>query len=322
MPERTETNRGLAAAILLGALLLAGLGAFWGFRKAGRPGGPPLREDLEELRRIDPRLVIARETGRIPPGVAGPRALAVGPDDRLYVAGETELAVLGNDGKPLSRRALGAPATAAAAAPDGTVYLGLKDRIEVFDADGNRKAAWERPDPKTWITSIAAAADAVYAADFGRRAVLRYDPSGRLLGEIPGFNIPSPCFDVAVDPAGSLWVANTALHRLENRRPDGSRAASWGEESARIGGFSGCCNPSHFAIRRDGSFVTAEKGLVRIKVHDPAGKLLGVVAGPKDFPEGTVGLDVAADSKGRIMVLDPSTSTVRVYEPSASRMGD
>jgi DNA-binding beta-propeller fold protein YncE len=331
MSGSTETNRSWVAAALIGVLLALGIVVAWSPWKGRREAASPLRKDLEELGTIDPRLVIASESTRLPTGLAKVGALAVGPSDRIYVAGDQWLEIFESDGGPAIRHPLAAPATAMAVDADGTVYLALKDHIEVLDAEGEKKAAWDPADPSSWITSVALSADALYAADFGRRIVLRYERSGKLLARIgakdpekggTGFLIPSPYFDVAVDPAGSLWVADTARHRLVNFRADGTPASSWGTESARIEGFSGCCNPSHFAIRRDGSFVTAEKGLVRIKIHGPSGKFLGVVAGPKDFPEGTVGLDVAVDSNGRILVLDPSTSAVRVYVETAARPRD
>lgn len=80
-----------------------------------------------------------------------------------------------------------------------------------------------------------------------------------------------------------------------------------------IEGFCGCCNPSHFAIREDGSFVTSEKGIPRIKVYDRLGRLASVVAGPDSFDEGTVGLDLALDSAQRVLVLDPARRAVRIF---------
>lgn len=328
MPESPEKSRGLLATALIGALVCAGVVLVWSPWKGRRDRPSPLRKELEDLKTIDPRLVIAAESSRLPTGLSKVSALAAGPSDRLYVAGEGALAILESDGRPSARHPLAAPATALAVDADGTVYLALKDRIEVLDAEGRKKSSWDPPSPSSWITSLALSGDALYAADFGGRIVLRYDRSGRILARIgakdpdpsgTGFLIPSPYFDVAVDPSGALWAADTARHRLVRFRADGTPASWWGSESARIEGFSGCCNPSHFAIRRDGSFATAEKGLVRVKLYGPSGDLLGAVAGPKDFPEGTVGLDVAADSKGRILVLDPSTSTVRVYEEKRPR---
>jgi hypothetical protein len=91
-------------------------------------------------------------------------------------------------------------------------------------------------------------------------------------------------------------------------------------------GFSGCCNPAAFALLPDGGFVTAEKGLPRVKIYDAEGVFVGFVAGAEEFAEaGVVGydkgaagdaegaLDVAADSQGRILVLEPRTGRIRVF---------
>jgi len=78
-------------------------------------------------------------------------------------------------------------------------------------------------------------------------------------------------------------------------------------------GFCGCCNPSHIALFPDGRFVTSEKGLPRVKVYDAKGVFVGLVAGPDMFAEDAVGLDLAVDSRGRILVLDPARRMVRVF---------
>ncbi|HQU73469.1 MAG TPA: hypothetical protein PLG66_14295, partial [Calditrichia bacterium] len=63
-----------------------------------------------------------------------------------------------------------------------------------------------------------------------------------------------------------------------------------------------------------GSFVTSEKGLARVKIHERTGDLRTVVAAPGDFQKGTVGLDLAVDARGRVLVLDPRMGAVRVFE--------
>jgi hypothetical protein len=82
----------------------------------------------------------------------------------------------------------------------------------------------------------------------------------------------------------------------------------------QIEGFCGCCNPSHLAILADGSFVTSEKGLPRVKIYNRLGQLVSVVAGPEQFDDDAVGLDLAIDSDNKIFVLYPKKKTVRVYE--------
>ena len=80
-----------------------------------------------------------------------------------------------------------------------------------------------------------------------------------------------------------------------------------------IEGFAGCCNPSHFVILENGSFVTAEKGIARIKIYNRLGNLESVVAGPDQFIEGTVDLDLAVDSKQRIFAMDQKKKAVRIF---------
>ena len=85
-----------------------------------------------------------------------------------------------------------------------------------------------------------------------------------------------------------------------------------------IEGFCGCCNPTHFIILEDDSFVTSEKGLPRVKMYNRIGELVSVVAPTDQFVESTVGLDLAVDSSQRIYVLDPMQRLVRIFEKKES----
>jgi hypothetical protein len=250
------------------------------------------------------------------------KGIAVGPDDRVYAAGDKAYVVLTMDGKTEAKVDLSQSPTCIAVGPDSSVYVGLRDHVEVFDAKGARAASWPAPGPLAWLTSIAVTDKEVFVADFGDKTVFRCDKAGKVLGQLGEvgpqagtgkYEIPSPYFDVSVDSSGTPWVAHTGRRLLETYKPDGAVANVWGKSGPQIEKFSGCCNPSHFTMRKDGSFVTAEKGLVRIKVHAANGDLVGVVAGPKDFEKGIHGLDLAVDSKDRVLVADPGTSTVRIY---------
>src|SRR5262249_17785106 len=158
----------------------------------------------------------------------------------------------------------------------------------------------------------------IYAADFGNKAVYHLDKEGKVIGQlgekgpvagIGKYEVPSPYFDVAIDPQGRPWVAHVGKQRLESYKEDGSLDTTWGKQGNNLQGFSGCCNRSHIAIRKDGSFVTSEKGLVRVKIHKADGELLGVVAPAKDFQKDLHGIDLAVDSKDRILALDRATKT-------------
>jgi hypothetical protein len=123
-----------------------------------------------------------------------------------------------------------------------------------------------------------------------------------------------------------LRVANPGARRIETWTFDGNRLGQWGQASADIEGFFGCCNPANFAVLPDGRFVTVEKGIPRIKVYSREGKFECVVATPRTLtPTATAAeetreehqvkvFDVAADSRGRILVLDPTAKTIRVFE--------
>ena len=68
------------------------------------------------------------------------------------------------------------------------------------------------------------------------------------------------------------------------------------------------------ALTPDGAFVTTEKGLPRLKRYTAAGEFDRVIAGPEAFSHKAVGLDVAVDSRGRVLVLDPGAGVVRVFD--------
>jgi len=289
---------------------------------AGRQGAKEVGDVIDAALRVPENMIIAKEASRFATGLTELRALAVGPEDRIYAAGDKAVVLLGSDGKQISKIELGAVPNCLGVAPDGTIYVGLMDHIEVFDAKGAKKAAWEKMSTSTWLTSIAIASDGIYAADFGNKTVVHLSPEGKLLGRLGGvgpapgtgkYEVPSPYFDVAIDPQGKPWVAHVGKNRIESYKDDGSLDVTMGKQGNNLQGFSGCCNPSHITIRKDGSFVTSEKGLVRVKIHKPDGELVGVVAPAKDFEKNIHGLDLAVDSKDRILVLDPATRSIRVY---------
>ncbi len=198
----------------------------------------------------------------------------------------------------------------------------MQDHVEIFTKD-LKKTVWASPGEKAYLTSIAVDDWYVYVADAGSRRVWRYAKEGGSPLEIGvkdwangvrGFFIPSPFFDIDIGTDGSLWAVNPGHHALENYRPDGMPISMWENSSFTIEGFSGCCNPSHFSLMPDGSFVTAEKGLPRVKIHNLDGSLRCVVAAPDQFDEDVVGLDVAVDDSGRVYVLDPSRNQIRIFE--------
>ncbi len=282
----------------------------------------PFEYNIENFKKSGSDLIHYSEVKHIQIDLQNVYGISVGPDDNIYVSGENSVLILNRDGSIQSTLSTDGPVHALSVDENRDLYLGMDDHVEVYDRKGAQKAHWESLGEDAIITSLALSKKNVFIADAGNHIVWKFDKSGNRLkriGEkneakdIPGFVIPSPFFDVAIDPDGFLWVANTGRHSLENYTEEGDLRSSWGEFSMEIEGFCGCCNPSHFVILDDGSFVTSEKGIVRVKVSNRLGNVVSVVAGSDQFAEGTVGLDLAKDSSQRIYVLDPQKKAVRIF---------
>lgn len=315
--------------ILTGAILVVSLAGilYFGYLairdNARNNQENPFAYNIESFEDSDAELVHYSEAGRIKTGLPEVSGIAVGPDDAIYVIGGNSVLIYNREGINQSTIKTDGPGRCLAVDKYHDLYIGMGDHVEIYDSKGEKKAGWKTFGEEAIITSIALSKDAVFVADAGNQIVWKCDKSGtkrERIGDkneakdIPGFIIPSPYFDVAVDADGFLWAANTGRHSLENYTAEGDFRTSWGEFGMEIQGFSGCCNPSHFALLEDGSFVTSEKGLVRVKVYNRIGRLVSVVAPTEQFIEGTVGLDLAVDSSQKIYVLDPPQKLVRIFE--------
>ncbi len=251
---------------------------------------------------------------RIPLKLESPTGIAAGPDGSIYVCGEQEIVVISESGQILARRTLDRPARCIAVDAEGNAYVGLADAVAVFPPDLSRSSEWATLDERSIITSIAVDRGRVYAADAGTRKVWEFDAGGMLRGFIDeNFIIPSPYFDVAVDPAGDLWIADTGRHTLLKMSRDGEVVGKWGQYAMDVKGFSGCCNPAHFAILPDGRFVTAEKGLQRIKIHTAGGDFAGLVETTQALGGAPQGLDIAVTASGDIYVLRSASGEIVAY---------
>ncbi len=267
--------------------------------------------------------------------------MAVGLQDQILVAGEKLVVVYDSGGGKVREVTLSGEPQAVAVGPErhdnpGQIYVALKDHVEVYDLKGKKVAAWGDLGSEALFTSITVAEHEILVADAGHRVVYRYDPAGKLLGQINGrdptvtnqlgFVVPSPHFDVAVAADEMVNVVNPGKRCIERYAADGHLVDSWGRQGDSLEDFCGCCNPVALAILPDQRLVTAEKGIPRVKVYSREGKFVGVVAGWESFAPNAASieetrekyrlpvLDVAADSQGRVLVLDPSVGKVRIFE--------
>ena len=305
--------------------------------KKGSGLGEEFIYDLGDLANIDPNLILYKESApAIDTGFTNSRAIAVDSNGSIYVAGDKAIRKFAESGNLLGETKLADMPRCLAIDGDSKIYIGMKDHVQVYDDRGKRLATFQRLGDDAVLTSIAVSKNDVFVADAGNRIVHRFDTTGKLINRIggkdkdkniPGFIIPSPHFDLAVGHDGLLRVVNPGYHRIEAYTSEGDLEFSWGTFSnVNIEGFCGCCNPVNFAILADESFVTCEKGLVRIKIYDPAGVFVGAVAGPEQLvQEGTSRIcetaaecqtgsfDVAVDTRGRIFVLDTIKNVVRIF---------
>jgi DNA-binding beta-propeller fold protein YncE len=332
----------VAVVVLLA--LGAGAVALWRTDPWGERGsGLTERFDLDVAGhiQIDPKLIRYALIATIDTSLPQLRGLAVGPDDHVFVAGNTAVHQFDVEGRlqqEISVADLPTPTCLAVGGENhawpGRLYVGTKSRVYVFDRLGKPLGPWPELGEKGHLTSIAAADRDVYIADAGNRVVYRYDADGKLVGRIgqpdpdramPGFVIPSPYFDVAVGGDSPVYVANTGVRRIEAYTAQGELETFWGQSGSGLGDFFGCCNPAHFALLPDGRFVTSEKGIPRVKVYSVEGEFQCVVAGPRQLgsSESAVGdarggkppdgFDVATDSQGRVLVLAATAKKVLIF---------
>ncbi|MFC2154970.1 NHL repeat-containing protein [Acidobacteriota bacterium] len=287
----------------------------------------PFKYDISGFKKSEKDLSHYSEERQIKINLLMVSGISIGPEGSIYVSGDNRVLIINKDGSRQSFIKTAGIARCLAVDENRDMYLGMTDHIEIYDGKGAKKVHGESLGEKSIITSIAIAQESIFAADAGNRIVWKFDKSGQKQGrigekneakDIPGFVIPSPYFDVEIDPDGFLWVVNTGRHSLENYTQAGDFRSSWGTYSLETGGFCGCCNPTHIAIMADGSFVTSEKGIVRVKVYNRIGELVSIVAHPDQFAEGTIGLDLTVDSSGRIYVLDPVKKAVRIFKKGSA----
>lgn len=176
-----------------------------------------------------------------------------------------------------------------------TVFASTSETILLISFTGKLITEWGPYEGNSIITSVSASQTHVVFADAGNKRVFILDKEGevlRMMGQgDQKFIIPSAYFDAAV--SGNLvYAANTGNRRIETWTIDGMKTAEFGEPGTAPGAFCGCCNPAHFTAIPQG-FVTAEKGINRIKILDHDGKFVEFVSVNNEFNQ-SVPPDVAS----------------------------
>lgn len=287
-----------------------------------RRGSNPYALQVEHFKDVDPELISHQEIRQLSLGSVKGRALVCF-GGKLYVAGESSLVAMLPDGSAPEKFTV-EPNPVSLLVEEQWIYVAYKTRVLQYDRAMNLVGTWDDLGERAVITNMAGKGENIYVADAGNRRVLIYTADGELRGEFEGkaesdaghgFIVPSANFDLLVNSFGELWVVNPGKHALENYSDDGRMRGYWENASFGIDGFLGCCNPARITSMADGSFVTSEKGLVRIKIYDQSGKLKSVVASPAMFKEEGKAPDICTDENGVVYALDFDQNAIRIFEP-------
>lgn len=317
-------NKGIVIfLIVLAIVIVAVMVGDWYSKRPENMKGNKFAYSVDEFKNVPEELILYKETKNFKVGFEKPKGLTIA-NDKIYLVGDQKLKVIDNAGKLLIEIKFSEePHTVEVDGED--IYVAFENRIQVIDETGAKLGEWKLTNDNSYITAVAVFEENVFVADAGTRKIMRFNTTGELQNEfegkvsedaLHGFIVPSPYFDMDITEYGDLWVVNPGLHTLENYTAEGKLREHWKASGAQTGNFSGCCNPAHYTFLPDGSFVTSEKGLVRIKVYKPSGEFSGVVAEPNKFEDILEGQapDVASDSQGNIYALDFDRKVLRVFE--------
>lgn len=346
-PDRMKMPNQLKRRGFIGAALVA-FGAAAGTLIRRRQNAPRPRAvapsaetnrfayDVSEFEKTDPALLRFRPGPQWETGFQRVKRLGRAADGGIWVAGDRSVKLFDFAGALKKQIDLDRPPHCLHVSND-QVYIGFANHLEIYDLDGKRVVRTPRLGENTFLTAVAVHQQKVFLADAGEREVIVWDgDSGKRLTRFgkkdsatnnPGFNVPSPYFDLAIASDDRLRIVNPGRLRVETYSLEGEFISAWGEPGMRIDRFCGCCNPVFFALTKTGNFITSEKGIARINLYSADGNFQGAVAGPElllpanrsQKEPGAEGrnqaFDVTADERGRVFVLDPHDRTVRIFEP-------
>jgi sugar lactone lactonase YvrE len=246
--------------------------------------------------------------------------MAVDPRGRLLAASGKTVQVFDLGGTPLARWPVSAEALCVAAGPKRTVMAGHDGALSIHDESGRPLTTWRDPDHIGQITAITPAPGCVYLADARARLIRRFSSEGKWLNDIGGdnptrgFHIPNGVLSCAVDAQGVLHAANPGKHRVERYSAEGKLLSKVGRfDQLDPAGFPGCCNPCTLALDRTGNLFVTEKAPPRVKVLDPSGRLLAVIATTAIDPMAR-NCPIAVDARGVVFAGDPVRLAIHRFE--------
>jgi len=241
------------------------------------------------------------------------KAVAVAPSGNIFLGGDSFVSYYTNKMELIW--SVKTPSVTSLSCFGDTLFASTSDQILVLNSTGKILNEWGPFEDSCMITSVSSNTKYVAFADAGNKTVFVLDKGGevkRMIGQNDKhFVIPSPYFDVALDNDNNIYAANTGLHRIETYTIDGVLKSQFGEAGTAPGAFCGCCAPPHFAVIPQG-FVTAEKGINRIKILNKNGEFVEFVNSRNNFIKSEP-LDLASADGITIYGAYPGDSKLYVF---------
>jgi DNA-binding beta-propeller fold protein YncE len=126
--------------------------------------------------------------------------------------------------------------------------------------------------------------------------------------------------DLAIAPDGTIYVVDTANHRIQHLSPSGEVLNVWGSYAAVATGDApgGTFNePWGISVSQDGTVYVADTWNHRVQWFTSEGEFLGMLGreGLGEEPDAFWGpRDVVIDSDGRIYVSDTGNKRIKVFD--------
>jgi len=275
----------------------------------------------------EPEIVWGRK-GTQPGDVVRPRAIAIGPHDRLYLVDFTaRIQAYDADGKyvgPTWRTPDFRNGRPSGLSIDRDGHLIVSDShyhcFRIYDEDGTelKKFGGEvgpAPGQFGYVSDVVQDADGFYyVSEFGpNERITKLDLDGKVVkcwgekGTEPGqFNHLRA---MALGPDGLLYVADACNHRIQVFTRDGDLVRTWGEPGDGPGQLQ---YPYDVAFGPGGELYVVECGNHRVQKFTRDGQSLGTWGGPGRGPGQLHNpWALAVDSKGRVHVVDTENHRVQ-----------
>ncbi len=248
-----------------------------------------------------------------------PEAVAVAPDETIYVGGGGKLLQLDPTGRLLA--SVATPVADTPVSLNAELLEELK-KDDTFTEARRQQLLANLERRRTQVTGLAVTEQDVFAAvpapnDFTYR-VYRFT-RGLTEPKLIVEKLRGCCGQMDIQAhAGQLWIAHNARHSVECRDRDGQLLHKFGKAGRlRAPDFGGCCEPKNLRVLAEGEILAAESGPPTcIKRFSAEGKFLGVLALLEGSSGDCVRVTVARSPDGaRYYLLDTTRDAIRIFAP-------